>query len=266
MGGLLAGLVLGNLATASTHVEMNATTSDQLEGVTTEWSTDGCRLWLVVRNDALEPIEVDWGRSAIATAGQESASLIPGSSTKLASTLGIPVSVVPPGSYLDEVVLRKDRLSSCTVHRSGVYDVSLRVGATGLTQHLVVDTPEPVPATDADREAILADIQSYPHLDLRVGEVCFVGPSGERCQPSTGIHRPTALAAPVERMRVLGCADAERIDTTLLAWKRWRKTGNWLLPWFHTTPAAPVAWFIGGQVAGKAERTHDACMSTGAVD
>lgn len=79
-------------------------------GVTASWIVAGCNLKLQLKNNTNTPIELDWMRSVYAPKGEAAVALVPGSSSKVSSMIAIPPMVVPPSSFAEEYVFRKDNL------------------------------------------------------------------------------------------------------------------------------------------------------------
>ena len=88
--------------------------STQVPGVRAEWGVTGCNLSVKVYNDTTTPIQVDWVRSVYTPEGSASVALVPGTSSKLSASINIPPMMIPPNSYAQEIVFRKDRLPSST--------------------------------------------------------------------------------------------------------------------------------------------------------
>ncbi len=150
------------------HVEPGPVTGPP--EVTLAWAdADGCRPALQVTNGGTAPIEVDWSRSTLSSPGSGAVSIVPGTATGQAAALGIPPSVVPPGSFVAERIFEKG-LSGCMAR--GPATLTLSVSGQWVTQEI-----ELVPSFELLRSRAIA-------LDFSISQVCVLnalGPGESLC-------------------------------------------------------------------------------------
>jgi hypothetical protein len=118
--------LMGAGAALANPPEVAATTVETREGprpggVSVEWAWEwdkggedwgsGWNVEVRVDNSSNGVIEVDWDRSVFVDADGRSGGIVPGSTRRGDVGLELPPSVVPPGSWFQEAVIRRDDVS-----------------------------------------------------------------------------------------------------------------------------------------------------------
>lgn len=148
-------------------VAMRVEESTSPEGVTVSWTGVGCALSVRVDNGTPEPVAVDWTRSTFTPMGLASVGIVPGSQSAQSAMLGMPVSMVPPGGFIEEPVFRRDRLpsdkgDSCAASVGESATVMLSVGDGWATTRMVfaVDAEALAVARRQVCDARIADLKA----------------------------------------------------------------------------------------------------------
>jgi hypothetical protein len=206
-------------------------------GVAAKWTVEGCVLRVRLENTGAAPIELDWTRSVYTTASSGAVPLVPGTSSQMSAMISIPPMVVPPGTFGEALVFRKDRLpadgNGCLFDVPSEGTLTLSIGSRWLTQRVTFrPDPEAVARQAAMREAAEAALLA------------------ERQRADAA--RATATAA-AEASRVAAAAEAERVraeqerlkrrSTCLASEKEFSSSERRWRTW---------SWVVGGAGVGMA--------------
>lgn len=103
--------ILISMGVAGEPIALEVRQQSAPPGLTVTWGlVEGCELGVRVDNGRPDPVTVEWDRSTFTPEGAASVGLVPGYSSKFSQQLMIPSSTVPPSSFIEERVYRRDRM------------------------------------------------------------------------------------------------------------------------------------------------------------
>ncbi len=96
---------------AATEMVADGPASGTIPGLTVGWEPTGGDLSVVIANSSPKVVEVDWNRCAFVNTAGVSVGIVPGSTLKRDVKAAIPPSIIPPGSRLEEALVREDSVN-----------------------------------------------------------------------------------------------------------------------------------------------------------